>query len=60
MLNVFLQVQDRCVDLHLVLPIVVSPLLLELKIRAGSWHQGVDEVDLDLVDVDDVRDVSTG
>ena len=57
--NVLLEIQDWRVDLHLVLPVVVSPLLLELKVGAGSGHQGIDEIDLNLVDVDDVRDVST-
>ena len=59
-LHVLLEVQDRCVNLHLVLPVVVSPFLLEFKVRASSWHQGVYEVDLNLVDVDDMRNVSTG
>ena len=60
MLDVLLKIQDGRVHLHLVLPVVVSPLLLELKLRAIGRHQSVDEVDLDLIDVDDVGNVSTG
>ena len=57
-LHVLLEVQNRCVNLHLVLPVVVCPFLLEFEVRASCGHEGIDEVDLDLVDVDDVRDVA--
>jgi len=58
-LNILLEIQDWRVHLHLVLPVVVSPLLLELELRAISRHECVDEVDLNLVDIDNVRDVAT-
>ena len=59
-LHVLLQVKYRCVHLPLVLPVVVRPFLLEFEIRARSRHQGIDEVDLNLIDVDNVRYVATG
>ena len=60
MLNVLLEIGEGRVDLHFVLPVVVSPLLLKLKLRTVSWHESIDEVDLNLVDVDDIWNVSTG
>mmetsp|Transcript_19580 Transcript_19580/g.26463 ORF Transcript_19580/g.26463 Transcript_19580/m.26463 type:complete len:392 (-) Transcript_19580:1518-2693(-) len=44
--------------LHLILPIVVSPLFLELELRAVGRCERVDEVNLNLVDIDDVGDVT--
>lgn len=58
MFDVFLEVYNRRVDLDFVLPIILSPLLFELKLGAIGWHQSVNEVDLNFVDVDDVRDVA--
>ena len=57
-LNVLSQMRKRGVDLYLVFPLIVSPLLLEVKLAALSRLKLVDEVDLDLVQVDDVRNVA--
>jgi hypothetical protein len=46
------------VDLNLVLPFVVSPFLLEVKLAALSWLKFIDEIDLDLIQVDYVRNVA--
>lgn len=59
MLHILTQVKDWSGNLDLVFPVVISPLLLELQLAAVSRHEGIDEVDLDLVDVDDVGDVAT-
>lgn len=58
MLDVFFKINNRCIDLDFVLPIILSPLLFKLKLGAVGWHQSVNEVDLNFVDVDDVRDVA--
>ena len=58
-LHVLLEVHDGRVHLHLVLPVVVCPLLLELELGAIGRHQSIDEIDLNLVDVDDIWDVAT-
>ena len=60
MLDILLQVMDRCAHLDLVLPVILSPLFLEFKLRAVSRHQSIDEVDLDFIDVDDIWYVTTG
>ena len=52
MFHVFFEVDNRCVNLHLVLPVVLRPLLLEFKLSAISGHQSIDEIDLDLVIID--------
>lgn len=58
-LDVFLEINNRRVDLHLVLPIILRPLLLELELGAVSGHQSVDEINLDLVNIDYVGHIST-
>lgn len=59
MLHVLLQISDRSADLHLIFPFILCPLLLELKFGTFSRLEGVNEINLDLVDVDDKRYVST-
>lgn len=58
--HIFAQVGHTCVDLNLVLPFVVRPLLLEVQLGAVRRLQLIDEIDLDLVQIDDVLNVSTG
>ena len=58
-LHILAQVKDWSRNLNFVLPVVISPLLLELELAAVSRHEGINEVDLDLVDVDHVWDVAT-
>ena len=59
MFNVLFEIGEGRVDLDFVLPVVVSPLLLELELRAISRHERVDEVNLDLIDIDHIRNIST-
>lgn len=60
MLHILLQVSDRSAHLHLVLPLILSPFLLEFKFCALCRLKCVDEVNLDLIDVDHEGDISTG
>jgi hypothetical protein len=58
--HIFAQVGDTCVDLNFVLPFVVCPLLLEVQLGTVRRLQLIDEVDLDLIQVNDVLNVTTG
>ena len=58
-LNKFFEVCNWGINVHLVLPFVFSPLEFEFQLGTVSWHESVNEVDLDLVDVDHVRLIAT-
>jgi hypothetical protein len=58
-LYILFQVSDGGADLNLVFPFILCPLLLELKFGALSRLEGVNEINLDLVDIDDKRHIST-
>jgi hypothetical protein len=58
--HVLAEVRHARVNLDLVFPLVISPLLFEIELRAIRRLQLVNEVDLDLVQVNDVLDVATG
>jgi len=60
MFDVLLQIHNRCIYLYLVFPVILSPLLLELKFRAVGGHESVDEVNLYLVDVNHMGNVAAG
>lgn len=45
------QVCDGRIDLHLVLPFILSPFFLEFKLCTCRLHQIIDEIDLNLVDI---------
>lgn len=58
-LNVLSQMRKRSVDLYLVFPLIVSPLLLEIKLSAVRREKLIDEINLNLVDVNDVGKIAT-
>lgn len=60
MLDILIQVRHGRVHLHLVLPFVLRPFLLELVVCALGLHQLVYEVDLDFVDVQNVWLIAAG
>ena len=56
--NILSKVSEASVDLDLVLPFIVSPFLFEIELSAIGWLEFVDKVNLYLVEINDVRNVS--
>ena len=59
MLDILFEIWDWCTDLDFVFPVVLCPFLLELQLCAISRHQSINEVDLNLVYVDHVGNITT-
>jgi hypothetical protein len=59
-LHILLQISNWSAHLYLVLPFILSPLLFELKFSALSRLEGVDEVNLNFIDIDDEWYIATG
>jgi hypothetical protein len=57
-LHILLQIGDWCIDVHFVLPFVLCPFHLEFKFRAVSRYKRINKINLDLIDIYHMRQIT--
>lgn len=57
-LHILAQVSDGRRHMHFVLPFVLGPLQFEFEFRTVSWHECINEIDLDLIDINNRRQIA--